>query len=299
MRNILLFLFLLFSHFVSADNITYAKSDSIKVVALLKEGNKEFAKNKQLNLMLYYGKKLCKIPYVAHTLEVNPVEKLVVNLHQLDCTTFVETVFALCLTTRQGSISWFDYSSNLQKIRYKDGYPNGYTSRNHYFLWWIDINKEKGLVSTPLDDNMRLCESVGEPLPSYVRKQYINIDYMSTHANSYVMLKNKKNDIDKIAELERSSKGRVMYYIPSSQTGLKKQVLGKYIKDGDILAIATTKKGLDTSHIGIACWSKKGTLHLLNASQIHKKVILEPMSLRAYMKKHPSQLGIWIIRPNL
>ena len=44
MRNILLFLFLLFSHFVSADNITYAKSDSIKVVALLKEGNKEFAK---------------------------------------------------------------------------------------------------------------------------------------------------------------------------------------------------------------------------------------------------------------
>ena len=113
------------------------------------------------------------------------------------------------------------------------------------------------------------------------------------------MLKNKKNDIDKIAELERSSKGRVMYYIPSSQTGLKKQVLGKYIKDGDILAIATTKKGLDTSHIGIACWSKKGTLHLLNASQIHKKVILEPMSLRAYMKEHPSQLGIWIIRPNL
>ncbi len=67
------------------------------------------------------------------------------------------------------------------------------------------------------------------------------------------------------------------------------------IKTGDIIAILTNKKGLDTSHIGIAVWKKDG-LHLMNASQIHKKVVIEPMLLQNYMKKHPSQIGIRVCR---
>ena len=57
----------------------------------------------------------------------------------------------------------------------------------------------------------------------------------------------------------------------------------------------TRKKGLDTSHLGFAVW-KEGRLHLLNASSIHKKVVLEPMTLRQYMQKHPSQLGVRVVR---
>ena len=71
--------------------------------------------------------------------------------------------------------------------------------------------------------------------------------------------------------------------------------LQAYIKDGDIIAIVTNKKGLDISHIGFAAWHK-GNLHLLNASSIHKKVVEEPMSLYKYMMRHPSQTGIRIIR---
>ena len=67
------------------------------------------------------------------------------------------------------------------------------------------------------------------------------------------------------------------------------------IKDGDIIAIITSKKGLDTSHIGIAVWHKDG-LHMLNASQVRHKVVEEPMLLRTYMAKYPMQTGIRIIR---
>lgn len=35
---------------------------------------------------------------------------------------------------------------------------------------------------------------------------------------------------------------------------------------------------------------------MLNASSIHKKVIDEPMLLRTYMMKHPSQIGIRVCR---
>ena len=51
---------------------------------------------------------------VGKTLEVNPVEELVVNLRELDCTTFVETVLALTLTTREGGQKWDDYCQTLK-----------------------------------------------------------------------------------------------------------------------------------------------------------------------------------------
>ena len=37
--------------------------------------------------MLKYGLSFLKTPYVAHTLEVNDEEKLVVNFDEVDCTT--------------------------------------------------------------------------------------------------------------------------------------------------------------------------------------------------------------------
>ena len=298
-KLLLFFVCMLTSGVTNADNVTYTDADSIKVVSLLTEGNKAYAKNPQLNLMLYYGKQLQGVPYVAHTLEVNKTEKLVVNLRQLDCTTFVETVFALSLTTKSGSVKWTDYCRNLQTIRYAGGKPEGYTSRNHYFLWWVARNKEKGLVSTPMHDAMVKLVSSGKQLPSYIRKQTIDIDYMSTHSSAYSMLDGNKQDIAIIKEKERKSKGEIVYYIPPTKIGLSKKQLGGYVNDGDILAIATKKKGLDTTHIGIASWGKDGKLHLLNASQVRKKVVLEPMSLQQYMKKHPTQLGIWVIHPEL
>ncbi len=298
-KLLLFFVCMLASGVTNADNVTYTDADSIKVVSLLTEGNKAYAKNPQLNLMLYYGKQLQGVPYVAHTLEVNKTEQLVVNLRQLDCTTFVETVFALSLTTKSGSVKWTDYCRNLQTIRYAGGKPEGYTSRNHYFLWWVEKNKEKGLVSTPMHDAMVKIASSGKQLPSYIRKQTIDIDYMSTHSSAYSMLDGNKQDIAIIKDKEKKSKGEIVYYIPPTKIGLSKKQLGGYVNDGDILAIATKKKGLDTTHIGIASWGKDGKLHLLNASQVRKKVVLETMTLQQYMKKHPTQLGIWVIHPEL
>ena len=257
----------------------------MKVVRLLTEGIRQ---GEGTNLMLYYGMKMQGIPYVAHTLEVNKTEKLVVNMRQMDCTTFVETVFALALTTRDKSVKWSDFCRRLEQIRYQQGKVDGYTSRNHYFLWWTENNERQGLVTQPLR------KTAGR----YARRQVINIDYMSVHPHLYSMLKGNKADIAAIARMEKASAGKEMMYIPAAYTGLTEKQLA-CIRTGDILAIATKKKGLDTTHIGIAVWGKDGKLHLLNASQIHKKVILEPKTMKQYMSGHPSQLGVWVIHPVL
>ena len=291
-KGVLLTITIMLCNVVATAQVTYLKEDSLKVVELLKSGAKH-KYNKPKELMLYYGNKLKGVPYVASTLEKNTTEKLIVNLHQLDCTTFVETVLALALTTSQGSVTWNDYCANLQKIRYKDGVINGYPSRNHYFLWWVESNRNLDIVATPMDDDYRRNKSRNHHI---YRRQNISINWMSTHTSSYPMLKGNKKFIREIAEHEKSSSGKFMMYIPYANLGLSKQKM-KWVESGDILAICTKKKGLDTTHIGIAVWGTDGKLHLLNASQIHKKVVLELMPIKEYMSHHPSQIGVWVIKP--
>ena len=90
-RKIFLALFFIISVHLNAA-VCYTKADSIKVMQLLNKG-KKLAKDK--NLILFYARQLVGIPYVAQTLEINKEEQLIVNLHQLDCTTYVENVLAL------------------------------------------------------------------------------------------------------------------------------------------------------------------------------------------------------------
>lgn len=296
--NRLVLLFLAFSWCEAVfPQVTYTKEDSLRVVELLNEGRAATVAGKgdKRSLMLFYGHKLVGVPYVPATLEVNKTERLVVNLRQMDCTTFVETVFALSLTTAQGSVKWADYCANLTRIRYDGGIRDGYASRNHYFLWWVESNRKLGLVSTPMDDDSK---ARNRKLPAVYTGQTINLNWMTTHSSSYPMLKGKKLVINKISKHEKASSGKVMQYIPCKNLGLSRDKM-RWVNDGDILAICTRKKGLDTTHIGIAEWGSDGKLHLLNASQIHRKVVLEPLTLQQYMLKHPTQLGVWVVSPRL
>ena len=269
-----------------AHALTYTTQDSLRVVELLRDGARQ---PKGANLMLYYGHRLLDVPYVGKTLEVNPVEELVVNLRELDCTTFVETVLALTLTTREGGQKWDDYCQTLTRIRYRSGQMRGYVSRNHYFSQWIESNVGLGLV----------CERKATPAGNYfpfTAVQRIDVHYMSQHPDLYPMLKGKSDDIACIRRYEEEINGTSVRYIPSRLLGRDRKTL-RYVQDGDILALVTSRVGLDISHVGIAEWGTDGKLHLLNASQIHKKVVLEPMPIKEYMSHHPSQIGVWVIKP--
>lgn len=239
------------------------------------------------NWMLFFAEKFIGTPYVASTLEVNKEEKLVVNLRQLDCTTLVENVVALTLTVREPAPSFAAFCRNLEKIRYRGGVRDGYASRNHYFSEWIASNEKLGVVE-------EIRGKKEEGYRPFVAVQCLELDYMSTHPSAYPMLEGNAGELRRIRTNEQAFDGQAVRYVPVSWLGKGQEELDD-IHDGDILAIVTRKKGLDTSHLGFAVW-KEGRLHLLNASSIHKKVVLEPMTLRQYMQKHPSQLGVRVVR---
>lgn len=262
------------------DEVKYLQKDSIVATELLKSCMNE-CKAKD-NSLMYFARKLKSVPYVARTLEGGERERLVVNLRQLDCTTYVENVIALYLCIKNGETTFRDFCNYLRKIRYENGIVT-YPTRLHYFSYWIDQNTLTGIVREIVPQDSSVTED----------SEY-DIYYMSSNPEKYPALRKDTSLIDDIAEMEKYFDGKTYRYIPKAK--LKNpESLQPYIKDGDIIAIVTNKKGLDISHIGFAAWHK-GNLHLLNASSIHKKVVEEPMSLYKYMMRHPSQTGIRIIR---
>ena len=160
----------------------------------------------------------------------------------------------------------------------------GYVSRNHYFSQWIESNVGLGLV----------CERKATPAGNYfpfTAVQRIDVHYMSQHPDLYPMLKGKSDDIACIRRYEEEINGTSVRYIPSRLLGRDRKTL-RYVQDGDILALVTSRDGLDISHVGIAEWGTDGKLHLLNASSIHKKVVLDDVPLYDYMMKYDHRLGI-------
>lgn len=283
MKKTILLAILAFSFLSSsvsfAQSLIYEKADSIKVIELL---NAAPQKDNANEYMYYFGNALRGIPYVAQTLEVGKKENLIINLRELDCTTLVENVLALTLCAQNDKKTFLDFANYIRLMRYRNGHIS-YPARLHYFSMWIEENSKNGLVE----------ETTVNTTP-FTAQQTLNINYMSVHPNLYPALVRDTTMIGEISMAEKSLNGKKVRYIPKSQL-MNYQSLRKYIKTGDIIAIVTKKAGLDTSHLGIASWHKDGTLHLLNASQIHKKVVDEPMTLYTYMQKHPSQLGIRVI----
>ncbi len=282
LRPAILSLLLLGSSVCHAYRVVYEKEDSLKVVTLLAGAPSLETTNEY---MVHFGRQLQGVPYVAKTLEKGDTENLIINLRELDCTTFTENVLALSLCMRDGRRSFGAFTDYIRRIRYDKGVV-AYESRLHYFTSWIDSNTLNGFVS----------EGAQEDLPSSVfsRTQTLSVNYMSTHTSLYPALKDDEEMTGRIARTEKALTGRKFKYIPKSSLS-SYSTLKEHIRSGDIIAILTSKQGLDTSHIGIALWHSDGTLHLLNASQIHKKVIDEPMTLYRYMQKHPSQTGIRVI----
>lgn len=234
---------------------------------------------------LHFARLLMGRPYIAHTLEVNDEEQLVVNTRQLDCTTLVENVVALTLCHEQKKMSFADFREVLQRIRYRGGVIDGYPSRLHYFTDWIIDNSRKGIVS-----------EIQQKKAPFTSVQTVSVNYMSRHPQSYKALKAHPQYVSVIAGQEKLLTGQKFRFIPKSEIRNSK-LLRSVIHDGDILAITTSKAGLDIAHLGFAVWRKDG-LHLLNASQIHHQVVEEPMTFRKYLSKHPAHTGVRVIRLN-
>jgi hypothetical protein len=232
------------------------------------------------NVMLKHGLSLLGTPYVAHTLERTAQEELFTSRSELDCTTFVETVLAMSLCTKEnGTFSEEDFAEQLRKIRYRGGVLDGYASRLHYATDWINDNIRKGIIEDITATHSQDTDT-------------IRLFFMSGHPDNYKHLKGAPGNVTRILEIEKELTGQEVRWIP------KRKLPDEgfpWIKDGDIVMLATNIDGLDVSHIGIAI-HRNGMLHLLHASSTEKKVVVDKRTLRNQLAQSKHVTGIRILR---
>ncbi|MCL6266800.1 N-acetylmuramoyl-L-alanine amidase-like domain-containing protein [Flagellimonas myxillae] len=275
-RFLIVLLFLV-SHLV-VGQITCSPQDSIafdKKMAQLEA----FQDVSDINWVTAIGKTFLDTPYVEKTLEIGTKESLVINLRGLDCTTYVENVLAFALLLKNQQDDFGDFAKNLKTIRYRNGVLDGYPSRLHYFTDWIRNNERKGLV-----------RNVTNEMGGEIHQKAIN--FMGTHRSLYPFLEDDGN-YAALLDVEKNLAQESLCVLPQNQIEDQEHL----IQSGDIIALATSIKGLDVSHTGFAI-KQNGRIHLLHASSAGSVRITEE-PLVDYLKKIKSNIGIIVARPTL
>lgn len=252
------------------------------------ELNDEEIYNKKINnaqgsalddFTLNIAKSFLNRPYKAHTLDVNSSEKLVVNLRDFDCSTFVESCIAMGLTYRKNETSFDKFKYYLKRLRYYNkGSIKGYESRIHYFSDWLYTHSQDGLL-----------EDITPKMGGIPWKK--NINFMSTHWNKYPFATNTSLQ-EKIQKIEEKINGQNFSYIPKSQI---KSIENQFL-NGDIIGITSNIDGLDIAHEGFAIRLHDKRVYLLHASSDFKRVMVTDKPLVEYLAKNKNQTGIMVAR---
>ncbi len=250
-------------------------------VAIFHEVMKQFSPNKDERvavLLPKIGRFFEGQPYVAHALEVTDQEQLIINLRELDCTTYAEHLLALSRTLKSEAQSFEHYAKELEAIRYRDSKRGAYTSRLHYFSEWIYDNAENGLVETPTDQ-------FGVSYPN-------QLGFMSEHPDAYKHLANNPSYVEQIQQIEQELSDKSYSYIPKEEYA----AMEAQLKEGDIVGFTTDISGLDVSHVGIIV-TVQGKFHLMHASQSKQKVEVSKEPLSYFLRPASKHTGIMIARP--
>lgn len=229
----------------------------------------------------YIARKFLGKPYVEATLEQSP-ELVTVNLDEFDCTTFVETVLALSYTVGEQRTSWRDFVYNLERLRYRGGELDGYPSRLHYICDWVVDNTHRGNIQ----DATKIFPHV-----NYVTR---SIDFMSENRDKYPALADSAN----FARLKNTEIGYRNHRFPYIKTiDLGRKETKSEFRDGDAVALVTTLKNLDVTHLGFIAM-ENGEPYLLHASSKGGKVEISARPLSDYIKRNRNLIGVRVIRLN-
>ncbi len=257
----------------------HCANDTTEINELLKKGYESGLKDAN-ELVSYYAHELLGRPYVAHTLEGSP-EQLTINIDELDCTTFVETLYALTRTTLNGRYSWRDFANCLENLRYRGGKMDGYASRLHYISDWSTDNTSRG----------NLKEITGDI--NGVQYKIKTINYMTTHRDLYPALADSAT-FERVRSSEIGYRNHRFPYIKREHLSSKN--VKNALKSGDFVGLVTKMEGLDVSHMGIIEKDAKGDIYLLDASMSGKQVQLEKKNMYDMLRNSKNNIGIRVWR---
>ncbi len=244
-------------------------------------GDRQSSKSSLSEFLQAVASQFIGTSYREGLLDQGETEKLFVSFAEFDCVLFVETVLSFSRNLLAANPSYENFVQNIQEVRYADGRLDGYCSRLHYFSEWIRDNQKRGIVSD------RTEALGGIPLNK-------TLNFMSSHWQKYSRLKNSEANYQCVLAMEKrmelEMRSQPLRYIPSH----KIHSIYPSLKSGDIIAVVTDIKGLDTTHTGLVYLTPKNT-SFIHASP-SGKVKISP-DLQRYVEHVDHAIGIMVARP--
>ncbi|MBD3288087.1 DUF1460 domain-containing protein [candidate division KSB1 bacterium] len=219
----------------------------------------------------YYSELGLETPYVLSSLGEGPLglydKDPLLDLTRVDCMTFCEQILALSI-----SPNYDEFFRILQKIRYTGDVVN-IIKRNHF------------VIADWLPDNQWLLEDLTQKIGGNSCKRMTK----TIHRRLFIRTLGVKDSLNDVPGPDTLSQP----YIPKEvMPEIKSQ-----LKNGDIVCLATHRKGIFVSHMGFFIIKPDQEIYFRNASSSSQKVIDEPYSeLYNRLLKKKSAAGIIIFR---
>jgi len=204
----------------------------------------------------------------------------------MDCVTFFENSLCIARIIQKSKLYLNSLIEEVTFTRYRNGKIEDYSSRLHYTSDWITDNVQKKVIEDVTDSIARNI------YPKGAKPVQFNVTFMSENPQYYKALQNDKTLVEKISHYESEIRKRTYFIITID----KIKSIEKFLKTGDIIAIATSKKGLDYSHTGLIFVDDEQIAHFLHASTKTKKVTLD-IAISKYVEQNSSNIGISVLRP--
>lgn len=250
-------------------------------------------------------------PYQAFLLGEGPADSMtprpLYRLDAFDCLTYVETVLALTYAQSKER-----FIQHYKALKYHDQ-PEDFFHRNHFtHIQWNRYNQAQGylypLVS-PLASRFTATQQTQIDIPNWYR-------YLSTHPNSWKRVSGEILTATTIQRLETAAKASnpeisELTYFPTTtlltRDGKITETINRMLPALSIVEVvrknwnttANIGTPLDISHIGFLL-RQGNTLILRHASEIHQRVIDEPLApYLQQQSKQPSFAGLYIQTLNI
>ncbi len=233
-----------------------------------------------------FGKAMLGVPYVNFTLEVHDhIESPVVNLDGMDCWTFYENALGMArlLHFKPGPYEKRDLLHMIELERYRGGRCTGcYLSRMHHLEEVFYDNEKRGIAT-----------NITPGLPGAIRLRR-EMQYMTTAWRDYRYLRNNRDLIPRMDEIEKRVSRLPVYHVPKSRV----RAIEKYLKNGDICAITTTWQYGYTSHVGLIVQrgGRARFMHATSERSKGRKMVLD-VPITDYLMENSKRAGIVICRP--
>ena len=211
--------------------------------------------------------------------------KTLINTHELNCVTFIETVWAILRTKHwlakhpkansDEDLLLANFIQYLDDFRYYNGLNCVWEDRITYFTDQLYQMQDAGLMQDIAAKNGFLFDK--------------KINYVTSNKKKFRGF----TDWERIRLQEDKINAREKFYYPLHEYERYERVA----KTGDIVALATNVPGLDVSHCGFISCDKEG-LKFSHASMLKKKVVFKE-DFCDYLSNRTTITGFFVFRPLL